>query len=164
MKETKSFTTVQMTTLVVLRLLIGWHCLYEGIAKVMNPSWSARGFLSESKWILSGITNWILSHSNVLLTVDFLNTWGLVAIGAGLMLGLFSRPAAISGTILLLLYYACNPPLVGLEYSVPLEGSNLVVSKSLIEAIALFILAIFPTSHIFGLDLYVSRFKNKKTK
>jgi len=158
------FTTLQMTTLVVLRLLIGWHCLYEGIAKLMNPGWSSAGFLSESKWVLSGIAHWIIYHSSVLHAVDFLNTWGLIAIGAGLILGLFSRPAAIAGTILLLVYYACNPPLVGLEYSVPLEGSNLVVSKTLIEAVALFVLALFPTSQVFGLDLYVSRLKNKITR
>ena len=89
-----------------------------------------------------------------------MNAWGLVAIGLGLILGLFSRPAAIAGTFLLLVYYLCNPPLVGLEYSVPLEGSNLVISKTLIEAVALFVVALFPTSHLFGLDLYVSRYKN----
>lgn len=158
------FTRLQLTTLVVLRILLGWHCLYEGITKLINPGWSAMGFLSESKWILSGISSWIITHSSVLHTVDFLNAWGLVAIGAGLILGLFSRPAAIAGTALLLVYYLCNPPLVGLEYSVPLEGANLVVSKTLIEAIAMFVVVIFPTSQIVGLDLFVSRFKNSNNK
>lgn len=164
MKNKMKFTKLQLTTLVVLRILIGWHCLYEGITKLMNPGWTAAGFLSESKWILSGISSWIIAHSSVLNAVDFLNAWGLVAIGLGLILGLFSRPAAIAGTVLLLIYYLCNPPLVGLEYSVPLEGSNLVVSKTLIEAIALFVVAIFPTSHIVGLDLFVARFKNSINK
>ena len=130
----------------------------------MNPGWSAMGFLSESQWILSGISQWIITHSSVLHAVDFLNAWGLVAIGLGLILGLFARPAAIAGTVLLLIYYLCNPPLIGLEYSVPLEGSNLIVSKTLIEAVALFVVAIFPTSKIVGLDLLVARFKNSKTK
>jgi thiosulfate dehydrogenase [quinone] large subunit len=164
MNETMKFTKLQLTTLVVLRIVIGWHCLYEGITKVMNPGWTAVGFLSESKWILSGISGWIIAHSGVLNTVDFLNTWGLVAIGLGLILGLFSRPAAIAGTVLLLIYFLCNPPMVGLEYSVPLEGSNLVVSKTLIEAIALFVVALFPTSQIVGLDLFVARFKNSVNK
>lgn len=153
------YNTLQLSTLVALRLLIGWHCLYEGIAKLLTANWSSAGFLSESKWILSGISAWIVSHAGVLQVVDFLNTWGLIAIGLGLILGLFSRPAAIAGTILLLIYYSCNPPLLGLEYSVPLEGNNLIVSKTLIEAIALFIVALFPTSQIFGLDLFVSRIK-----
>jgi len=158
------FTKLQLTTLVVLRIIIGWHCLYEGISKLITPGWSAKGFLSESKWVLSGISNWIITHGSVLNVVDFLNEWGLVAIGLGLILGLFSRPAAIAGTILLLMYYLCNPPLIGLEYSIPLEGSNLVVSKTLIEAVATFILVLFPTSHIVGLDMFVSRYKNAINK
>jgi thiosulfate dehydrogenase (quinone) large subunit len=164
MNNTMKFTKLQLTTLVVMRILIGWHCLYEGISKIITPGWSSMGFLSESKWILSGISSFIISHSSLLHAVDFLNAWGLVAIGLGLILGLFSKPAAIAGTALLLVYYLCNPPLVGLEYSVPLEGSNLVVSKTLIEAIALFVVAIFPTSQIVGLDLYVARFKNSINK
>ena len=164
MNDIMKFTRLQLTTLVVLRILIGWHCLYEGISKLITPGWSSMGFLSESKWILSGISSWIIAHSSVLHAVDFLNAWGLVAIGLGLILGLFSRPAAIAGTVLLMTYYLCNPPLVGLEYSVPLEGSNLIVSKTLIEAIALFTVAIFPTSKIVGLDLFVARFKNSINK
>jgi thiosulfate dehydrogenase (quinone) large subunit len=164
MNDTMKFTKLQLTTLVVLRIAIGWHCLYEGITKVMNPGWTAAGFLSESKWILSGISSWIIAHTSVLSAVDFLNAWGLVAIGLGLILGLFSRPAAIAGTALLFIYYLCNPPMVGLEYSVPLEGSNLVVSKTLIEAIALFVVALFPTSQIVGLDLFVARFRNSVNK
>jgi thiosulfate dehydrogenase (quinone) large subunit len=164
MNDKMKFTKLQLTTLVVLRIVIGWHCLYEGITKVMNPGWTAAGFLSESKWILSGISGWITAHSSVINTVDFLNTWGLVAIGLGLILGLFSRPAAIAGTVLLFIYYLCNPPMVGLEYSVPLEGSNLVVSKTLIEAIALLVVAIYPTSQIVGLDLFVARYRNSINK
>jgi thiosulfate dehydrogenase [quinone] large subunit len=164
MNNEMKFTRLQLTTLVVLRILLGWHCLYEGITKLMNPGWSAAGFLSESKWILSGVSSWIIAHASVLSAVDFLNAWGLVAIGTGLILGLFSKPAAIAGTALLLVYYLCNPPLVGLEYSVPLEGANLVVSKTLIEAIAMFVVVIFPTSQIVGLDLFVTRFKNSINK
>lgn len=155
------FTKLQLTTLVVLRIIIGWHCLYEGISKLFTPGWTSVGFLSESKWILSGFTNWIITHNGVLHVVDFLNAWGLVAIGAGLILGLLSRPAAIAGTVLLLLYYLCTPPLIGIEYSVPMEGNNLIVSKTLIETVAMFVLVIFPTSHIFGLDMFFSRAKNQ---
>jgi len=143
-------------------MLIGWHILYEGIAKYLNPSWSAASFLKESKWILSGLSKWIVSNSSVLHSVDFINTWGLIAIGLGLILGLYARTAAIAGSLLLMVYYLCNPPLIGLEYSVPAEGSYLIVSKTLIEAAALVVVALFSTSSIVGLDLYVTRFKNRK--
>ncbi len=154
---------MQLTTLVVFRLVIGWHLLYEGISKLLNPDWSSFGFLSESKWVLSGFANWIISDPSILNVVDFLNTWGLIAIGAALMLGIFSRFAAIAGTILLLLYYLNNPPLVGMEYTLPTEGNNLIVNKTLIEAIALLVLAIFPAHKVFGLEsLYRNRIANKK--
>jgi thiosulfate dehydrogenase (quinone) large subunit len=165
MKEAKSFTKLQTASLVILRFLIGWHILYEGFAKLLIPNWSSSGFLQESKWILTGITHWIISHSSVLNAVDFLNTWGLIAIGTGLILGLFTRPAAIAGTILLLVYYACTPPLIGLEYAIPMEGSNLIVNKTLIESAALFTVALFPTSYVFGLDVFIGKYKNlRKSK
>lgn len=153
-----------MTALVALRFLIGWHLLYEGFSKVLIPNWSSFGFLQESKWILAGFARWVLAHDNALSVVDFLNTWGLIAIGVGLVFGLFTRLASISGAILLFLYYSNNPPFIGLEYSVPTEGNYLVVSKTLIESMSLLVLAVFPTGSIFGLDMFILRFRNRKNK
>jgi thiosulfate dehydrogenase [quinone] large subunit len=161
MKEKNDYTPLQMTILVVLRFLIGWHLLYEGFSKLLIPNWTSFGFLQESKWILAGLAKWILAHDNVLNVVDFLNTWGLIAIGLGLIVGLFTRIAAISGAALLLIYYLNNPPLIGLEYTVPSEGSYLVVSKTLIESCALVVLAIFPTGTVFGLDMFIKKWNNK---
>ncbi len=163
MKSTKTFTTFQITTLVLLRILIGWHVLYEGIAKLLIPNWSSALFLRESQWILSGFSEWIISNSGVLQVVDIMNTWGLIAIGLGLILGLFTRWAAIAGAALLLVYYLNNPPLIGLTYNLPSEGNYLIVSKTLIEAAALLLLAVFPAGSVFGLDHYISRFVKSKT-
>jgi thiosulfate dehydrogenase (quinone) large subunit len=160
MKENKIYTSMQIYVLVALRLLIGWHILYEGFSKLLIPNWSSIGFLSESKWILSGFSNWIINHPGILNAVDFLNTWGLIAIGTGLILGLFTRAAAISGALLLFVYYLNNPPLIGLEYSLPTEGSYLIVSKTLIESFALVALAVFPSGSFAGLDMLISRFRN----
>jgi thiosulfate dehydrogenase [quinone] large subunit len=161
MKETKVYTNWQITVLVALRLLIGWHILYEGMSKLLIPNWSSLGFLKESKWVLAGFSQWITSNAGVLHVVDFMNTWGLIAIGLGLIFGLFTRIASISGAILLFIYYLNNAPLIGLEYSVPTEGSYLIVSKTLIEAVALIALAVFPTGLMAGLDIYVARFRNR---
>lgn len=161
MKEVMGYTPMQRYALVLLRFLIGWHILYEGFSKLLIPNWSSLAFLSESKWILSGFSKWIISNPDVLHTVDFLNTWGLIAIGLGLILGLFTRVAAISGSLLLLIYYLNNPPLIGLEYTVPTEGSYLIVSKTLIEAAALLLLAIFPSGLFAGLDIYVHQLRNR---
>ncbi len=160
MKDSSMSRHMQSVGLTVLRLLIGWHILYEGIAKLLNPGWSSAGFLKESKWIFSGVFNWIVSHPDVLKVVDFLNTWGLILIGTGLILGLFFKAASVSGILLLLLYYFAVPPLVGLEYSVPAEGSYLVVNKTLIEAAALLVLSVFPSCGP-GLDSLIFK-KGKK--
>lgn len=148
--------------MVLLRILIGWHLLYEGISKLSMPEWSSALFLSDSQWILSGLADWIISNSGVLSVVDFLNTWGLIAIGTGLILGLLTRVAAYAGTLLLFVYYLNNIPLIGVEYNMPAEGNYLIVSKTLIEAAALLVLAVFPTGSVFGLDILLAR--NTKSK
>jgi thiosulfate dehydrogenase (quinone) large subunit len=161
MATNNSYSNLQIVTLVVLRILIGWHLLYEGITKLFNPNWSSFGFLNESQWILSGFANWAISNSSVLAVVDFLNIWGLILIGLALILGLFIKFAAIAGAALLMVYYLSNPPLIGLEYSLPSEGSYLIVNKTLIEASALVVLALFPIHKIFGLE---SLFINMKSE
>jgi thiosulfate dehydrogenase (quinone) large subunit len=162
MMESKIYTKLQLITLVALRVIIGWHLLYEGVSKLFTPGWSSVGFLKESQWIMSGVAKWIISHGSVLAIVDFLNVWGLIAIGLGLILGLFTRIAAISGAVLVLIYYFNNAPIIGIEYSVRAEGSNLIVSKTLIEAVALLVLTVFPTGSLVGLDVLMTRFKNIK--
>ncbi len=164
MKSIKTFTTFQLTTLVLLRLMIGWQILYEGISKLIIPNWSSAGYLRESQWVLSGFSNWIISHDGVLQVVDLMNTWGLIAIGLGLILGLFARLAAIAGAALIFVYFLNSPPLLGLEYSLPADGNYLIFNKTLIEAVGLLILVAFPTSSIFGLDMFMLRFKKSKIK
>ncbi len=151
----------QITFLVALRMLIGWHFLYEGIHKLLHPQWSSLGYLEEAQGILSGLAHWIISNANVLNTVDFLNTWGLTAIGLGLILGLFTRIASFAGATLLMLYYLMNPPFIGMDLSGPMEGNYLLINKTLIEAITLLLLAVFPAVQRFGLD---SLRKNQKLK
>ena len=146
------FSSPQLSGLTVLRVLIGWHFLYEGIAKILNPYWSSAGFLLESKWIFSGLAKKIVSNPTLLTISDYVNMWGLTLVGLCLLLGVFSRQAALSGMVFISLYYIFAPPFLGLEYSRPGEGSYIIVNKNLIEACALFVLYHFPTSHLIGLD------------
>ena len=165
MKDITNYSVTERSVLAVLRILIGWHILYEGFSKLLILNWSSASFLVESKWILKGFANWIMTHPAVLNTVDFLNIWGLIAIGLGLILGLFTRQAAISGAVLLLIYYLVNPPLTGLEYSLPAEGNYLIVSKTLIEVAALVVLAVFPAGSFAGIDMFIAKArKNNKNK
>lgn len=151
------YTSWQLTLLVLLRLTIGWHFLYEGIVKLLNPDWSSAVFLLDSQGFLSDFFYGLANNPGLLHVVDFLNIWGLILIGAGLMLGSFTRVAAIAGIVLLGFYYLSHPPFVGLTYAMPDEGNYLIVNKNLIEIFALAVLLVFPTGHIIGLDRLLKR-------
>ena len=161
MRIDKKYSNWQLAALVTLRVLIGWHFLYEGITKLMNPFWSAANFLLESKWIFAGIFKGIAGNPSVLSVVNILNTWGLIFIGLGLILGCLSRTATVAGMGLILLYYICNPPFTGLYYAIPSEGNYLIVNKNLIEMAALFVLLLFPTGNIIGLDRFFYKLRSK---
>ena len=146
------YTSLQLSSLVILRLLIGWHFLYEGFAKVFNPNWTAASFLLDSKGIFSKLFVAMAESPDMLAFVNLSNKLGLIAIGLGLILGVLTRLTCLSGIMLLLLYYFATPPFIGYTYSVPSEGSYLIVNKNLIEAFALFVLIVFPTGRIVGVD------------
>ena len=157
----KYYTNTQLTFLVILRFLIGWHLMYEGIAKLMNPDWSSLGFLLDSGGLLSGIFIRMTYNPGVLAVVDFLNIWGLIAIGLGLVIGLFTRFATITGIVLISFYYLSHPPFPGLQFSLPNEGNYLIVNKNLVELSALAVLYVFPTGNIIGLDRFFRRSRNQ---
>jgi uncharacterized membrane protein YphA (DoxX/SURF4 family) len=157
--DPKGWSAAQMWLLVGLRTVIGWHFLYEGIAKLFTPGWTSAEFLGLSRWAFAGMFRWIAETPAALAVVDALNIWGLILIGAGLMLGCFARAASVAGVVLLALYYVANPPLVGLDYGVPMEGNYLIVNKNLVELAALLLLAFVPASQFLGLDRLLARWK-----
>jgi uncharacterized membrane protein YphA (DoxX/SURF4 family) len=161
--QAKHLANIQPIILVVMRMLIGWHFLYEGISKMLIPGWTAAGYLENSRWIFSGLFHWLASSPQALQIVDFLNIWGLTLIGLALILGVFIRIASIGGIALLGLYYLANPPFVGIDFGIPAEGHYLFVNKNLIEMAALVILAVFPTGQLFGLERFIHYWKNKRS-
>jgi thiosulfate dehydrogenase [quinone] large subunit len=141
--------------LVTLRVVIGWHFLYEGMVKLVNPNWSSAGYLLDSQGWFKGFFYWLASDPSLLKVVDFLNIWGLIAIGLGLILGMLTRVALFGGVILLTFYYLSHPPLVGLKYGLPMEGSYMLINKTLIELVALVVLLYFPTGRYIGIDRFI---------
>ncbi len=147
-----TLSALQMATIVVLRVVIGWHFLYEGIAKLTKPSWSAAGFLLQSRGPLSGIFHWMAADPDRLAVINQMNMWGLTAIGLGLVLGCFTRLASASGILIVLLFYLCNPPFPGYFYSIPMEGSYVVVNKNLVELVGLAVILVTGSGRAAGLD------------
>lgn len=123
----------------VFRIAIGWHFLYEGISKLVVDNWSAAGYLSSSTGAFSGFYQWLGSSESLMNIVDPLNIAALILIGLALFLGLAIRFSAISGIVLLILYYFAHPPFGGSLLS-GAEGSLYIVNKNLLEALALLVL------------------------
>jgi thiosulfate dehydrogenase (quinone) large subunit len=141
-----------MIAITLLRVFVGWHFLYEGIAKLTSPSWSAAGYLRQARGPFSGLFKWLASQPNLLANADLITMWGLTLVGAFLILGLFTRLASLAGIGLVLLFYLCNPPFVGYFYSIPTEGSYLIVNKNLVEVCALVVILVTGSGRFAGLD------------
>lgn len=148
-------STCQSLALAVMRIAIGWHFLYEGIVKLLDPGWTAAGYLQSSTGPLAGTFQWMAANPTRLEVVDQLNTWGLIIIGGCLMLGLFSRLVAACGIALLALYYVAHPPWLASAAPLATEGHYLWVDKNLVELLALCVVLAFP-ARTFGLDAVIS--------
>ena len=151
----------QQITLVVLRTLVGWHFLYEGYVKLLNPAWgrdghplaawSSAGYLKSATGPLAdffhslGAAAWV---GRVDLAVAAL----LVAVGLSLMLGLFTQAGCAGAMGLLALFYISAVPL-GVPES-HAEGTYLIVNKNLIELAAVGVIFAFRTGQIAGLDAW----------
>lgn len=148
---------IQTAALVSLRMLVGWHLCYEGLAKLLDPYWSSAGYLASAQWWFKDVFVKLSASPGAVGVIDAVNAWGLTLIGLFLIVGTLTRVAAVAGIVLLLLYYLAAPPFVGLRYPMPAEGSYIVVNKVLVEAAALWVLYAFRTSHVFGLDALLAR-------
>ena len=129
----------------LIRTVIGWHFLYEGISKLFTPGWTSYNFLTLSRWIFADFFQWIASTPEVLAIANILTIWGLILIGFALFFGIFTRLASVFGIVLLALFYVANPPFPGMEFGVPAEGQYMFVNKNLIELFALCIFLVVPS-------------------
>ena len=146
-------TRIQWTGLVILRMCVGWHLLYEGLIKITDPGWSSAPYLQESNGIFSDIFKTIAENPGWLSFVDILNPWMLMFSGFALIAGFLTKTASYTAMILLLIFYLAQPPFG--------DATDLVVNAVLIEAALLFVLALFPTGKIIGFDrlIYLSKRK-----
>ena len=165
LSQTLKLSKVQKNVLFFLRIVIGWHFLYEGISKILIPNWSAADYLLNSRWIFSSVFHRIASNPTVLSIVDWLNIIGLSLIGLALMIGIFTRFASVAGIVLLALYYVANPSFIGTDFGIPTEGHYLFINKNIVEMFALLTIAVFPSSSVPGLaEIFNQLFRNKKER
>jgi len=146
----------------ILRVAIGWHFLYEGISKFFVVNWSAYPFLANTSGFLSEFYHWLAASPLLMKSVDLMNIYGLILIGIALFIGLIVRYAAISGALLLSLYYFAYPPFGSSLFSTG-EGHLFIVDKLFIEAAVLLFIA-FLNDVGYGIGALKFNFRNKKSQ
>jgi len=137
-------TKSQKSSLFILRIVLGWLYFYAGITKVLNPAWSAGGYLEKAK-TFPDFYHWLAGPS-ILPVINFLNAWGLTLIGAALILGVFVRLSSFSAIILMVLYY-----LPVLDFPYP-NTNFFIVDEHIIFIGALIVLAVFRAGRAWGLE------------
>ena len=132
-----------VVAITALRMAIGWHFLYEGIAKIVAGSWSAQPYLANTTGFFSPFYHW-LAASSAIGVVNWLNIIGLILIGLALFFGVFTRISAACGALLLLLYYFAYPPFGFSLINTSGESHLYIVNFLLVEAIMLIIYVLYP--------------------
>lgn len=158
MNTVNNYSKAQLTWLMLVRLFIGWHFMYEGLVKIMNPKWTSLPYLLDSQGPASSFFIKLTQDANLMTFINYANEWALLLIGLGITLGFLYRLSSVGGMILLLMYTLSHPSFVGASYMMPFEGSYLWIDKNLVEFAALGLLCVFPTSQIIGFDRIVARY------
>ena len=139
----------QKITLLLLRLATGWLMFYAGITKVLNPEWTAAGYLQGAK-TLPGLFQWFALPANI-GWVNFVNEWGLTLLGISLILGVFVRLSSIAGVLLMALYYlpVLTFPIVGTH--------SYIVDQHVIYALVLIFFAVIRAGRYYGLENWCAK-------
>lgn len=131
-------------SLVAMRITMGWFFFYAGITKVLDPAWTAAGYLAGAK-TFTGFYLW-LAQPGIMPFVDFTNKWGLTLLGISLILGLGVRLSSVSGALLMALYYL---PILDFPYPNP---HAFIVDEHIIYITVLLFFAATSAGRVWGLD------------
>jgi len=150
-------------SVVLMRIFIGWHFLYEGIVKLYNPDWTSFGYLASAQGPFKQVFL-ALTHESVIGFVDISNMTALIIIGITLIVCIYEKLGAFAGIALLAMYYLAHPSFPWLM-QINVEGNYWFVNKNLIELAACLVIYNFPTGQYFGLDrLFNLNNKTPKTE
>ncbi len=127
-----------------LRLALGWVFLSAGWAKFFAETWTATAYLSGATGPFAA---WFQSMAGNSF-VDVLNIYGQLGIGIALMIGLFVRPAAFFGFILMILYYFAQ-----------FEQNTLhgFIDEHVVYSIVFLLFFVGGFGHVWGIDGLIGR-------
>ena len=132
---------------------MGWIFLYAGLSKVLNPVWSASGFLLSAKTFPALYA--MFANASIISTINFINEWSLVLLGVSLIIGAFVRLSSIGGIALMLLYYFP-------QLDFPYVGAYFLVDAHIIFILVLSLLNVSKSGEFLGLDMRLIRVPSLK--
>ncbi|MDO8424559.1 MAG: DoxX family membrane protein [bacterium] len=132
----------------LLRISLGFMLVASAVSKIANQGWTAEGYIGKAK-TFSGFYHWLSLPSNV-GWVNFLNEWGMLLIGLGLVFGVATRLASFFGILLMALYYF---PILQFPYA----DKSLIVDQHIIFMLVFFLLIGFDAGRIWGLDSFLRK-------
>lgn len=136
-------TNIQKVSILALRVTMGWMFFWAGITKILNPEWSAIGYLSGAKNFNQLFE--YLSSPNILPIVNFVNEWGLALLGVSLILGVLVNISIPLGILLMVLYY------LPLGFPAP-NAHSYIVDEHIIYIFSLALLWVFGSGNVWSVS------------
>ncbi len=134
-----------------LRIVMAWVFLQSGVQKLLDPTWTAGGFLGGISETNPFTGLWTLMAGAP--AVDPLVVYGQIFIGLGLLFGAFFRFSALMGGLQMLLFWMASLE-AGLLAGLPV-AHGYVISQHIVYALILFGLGAFNAGRIYGVDNYL---------
>ncbi len=146
MNYAKKYTIIKTTLLILSTWLNVLRFDMEDVNKLLS-FWNSKSFLVSSNRLLSDPIIEITKNQWLLNNTDFHNTWGQILTSLCLVLGILTKLAGFTISLLLFLYDKST--------SLFIESLSFI-GKNLIELLNFIIVLIFPKSQIVGLVLFLS--------
>ncbi|MEM9953525.1 MAG: DoxX family membrane protein [Chloroflexota bacterium] len=140
--------------IVLMRVVMGWVMFQGGIVKVIDPEWTAAGFLQFAIPEGNPFMNLWANFAGSPL-IDGLVAWGLTLTGLGLMLGALTRWNAFWAAFMMIMFWMASLQ-GGLAEFLPLEH-GWVVNDHIVYAIVLFGLGALGSGRILGVDSIIEK-------
>lgn len=138
----------------LLRIVMGWTLFQAGLTKITADGWTAAGYLQNAVHPDNPFQSMWSSFAGSGL-IDFLNTWGVLLVGLGLILGAFVRWNAFWGAVTMIFYWL-SAWQGGISEGIPLEH-GWVVDDHIVYAFLLFGLGAIGAGRILGVDRWLEQ-------
>ena len=132
------------------RMLMAWTFLYSASHQVFNPNFSAGKFLSDTKTFHDLYAPLTKPEFDQILT--FMVSYGHLAIGVSLLVGLAVRISSLAGFALVLLYWTAH-----MEWPYIENHNNFIVDYHIVYATVCLFLFANNAGHILGLDGFAAK-------